>query len=80
MENEENKIIFEAELRKDGYLRLRCNGVETIELINVMSEIVCEMVNTIDCQSDKMTEVNNILKGIKVMASMKLVTDNSEEE
>lgn len=80
MENEENKIIFKAEFRKDGRLCIRCNNVEITELMNVMSEIICEIVKTEDCKSDKIAEANDILKGIKMLVSMKLEAEDFEEE
>lgn len=79
MENEENKIIFKVELKKDGELNLNCDGVDTLKLASVISRIIYDIVKA-SGEKDELTEAKRILEIVKTLVAVRLMSNELDEE
>ena len=79
MENEENKIIFKVELKKDGELSADYDGVGTVELASVMARIIYNIVKASGVK-DELTGAKDILKMVKTLVAVRLMHNERDEE
>lgn len=79
MENEENKIIFKVELKKDGELSMNCDGVDTLKLASVISHIIYDIVKA-SGEKDELTEAKDILEIVKTLVAVRLMSNELNEE
>ena len=79
MENEENKIIFKVELKKDGELNLKSDGVDTLKLASVISHIIYNMAKA-SGEKDELTEAKDILEMVKALVAVRLMSNELDEE
>lgn len=79
MENEENKIIFKVELKKDGELNLKCDGVDALKLAGVISRIIYDIVKA-SGEKDELTRAKDILEMVKTLVAVRLMHNELDEE